>query len=229
MPLDEEYLPSEIDLNFEKGSFQKLYSVGEAAGINPERWERVRREIRFEDVVSDLTGHTGDMIRCPFHGRDSRPSFYTRGGFGFCFGCPPKEQYYDQVRFVSRFLEYSRVAALRWLEKKWELPPLADTPAEVEDEEEYTVQLNFTDLQEPYILKAIRQVQEYKDVELAEDFIRYYFEATQQTMWAEEAKKQGEIENAAEMESKAATILARVLGKDELSRVFARKKQQEGK
>lgn len=227
----EELLPTEIELNFEKDTLYKLYSKGEAGEINPERWERVRREIRFEDVVSDLTGHTGGSIRCPFHGSDSRPSFWLYKGTndGWCFGCPPKEQYYDHVRFVARYLGVNRVAALRWLEKKWDLPPLLSVPEDVEEEDEYTVQLGFFDLQEPYILKAIKQVQEFKDVELAEDYLRCYFEANQQAKWAEDAKKQGEIEDAAAMETKAATTLARVLGREELNRVFARKKQQEGK
>lgn len=228
---DEELLPTEIELNFEKDTLYKLYSKGEAGEINPERWDRVRREIRFEDVVSDLTGHTGTSIRCPFHGSDSRPSFWLYKGTndGWCFGCPPKEQYYDHVRFVSRYLDTNRVAALRWLEKKWDLPAMPLPEEDVEDEEVATVQLGFLDLQEPYIMKAIQQVQEFKDVELAEDYLRYYFEALQQMKWAEDAKKQGEIDDVPEMETKAATILARILGKEELSRIFARKKHQEGK
>lgn len=225
----EELLPTEIELNFEKDTLYKLYSKGEAGEITPERWERVRREIRFEDVVSDLTGHTGGSIRCPFHGSDSRPSFWLYKGTndGYCFGCPPKEQYYDHVRFVSRFLEINKVAALRWLEKKWDLPAMP-TPEE-DVEEEYTVQLGYLDLQEPYILKAIKETKELRDVELAEDYLRYYFEAAQQAKWAEDAKKQGEIEDATAMVTKAATTLARVLGKEELNRIFARKKQREGK
>jgi hypothetical protein len=97
------------------------------------------------------------------------------------------------------------------------------------DDEEDTVQLGFPDLQEPYILRAIQQVQEFKDVELAEDYLRCYFESLQQMKWAEDAKKQGEIEDATALETKAATTLARILGKEELNRIFARKKHQEGK
>lgn len=215
-----------IELNFERNSLHKLYRSGEAGGIHPERWDRIRRDIRFEDVVADLSGHSGSSaIRCPFHGSDSRPSFWLYRGSndGWCFGCPPKEQYYDHIRFVARYLDINRVQALRWLEKKWDLPPLANLPDEEEDEEYTTVKLSFDDLQEPYIRKAIKQVHEFKDVELAEDYVRYYFEALHQLKLAEEAKKIGEIEDAASFETKAATTLARVLGIDEINNIFARK------
>jgi hypothetical protein len=224
MPIDEEQLPDEIEVNFEKDTLYKLYQTGGSREINPERWDRIRKEIRFEDVVADLTGHSGSTsIRCPFHGSDSRPSFWLYKGTndGWCFGCPPKEQYYDHVRFVAKYMEISRPAALRWLEKKWDLPPILDTPEE--EEEGLTIQLRFEDLQEPYMLRAIKQVQEFKDVELAEDYLRYYFKALQQMKFAEEAKKEGEGDDAIELEAKAATTLARVLGKEEISRIFERK------
>jgi hypothetical protein len=213
-----------VELNFEKDSLHKLYQTGTSGGINPKRWDRVRSEIRFEDVVADLSGLSGsNAIRCPFHGRDSRASFWLYRGTndGWCFGCPPKEQYYDHVRFVARYLDIPRAAALRWLEKKWDLPALAD---DVEDEEEdYIIELRYEDLQEPYILKAIKQVQEFKDVELAEDYLCQYFKALQQLKLSEEAKKQGEIDDASDFEVRAATTLARVLGKEEIDRIFARK------
>jgi hypothetical protein len=224
MANDEQPDPDVVDLNFEKESLHKLYLTGTSREINPKRWERVRQEIRFEDVVADLTGHSGTTaIHCPFHGTDSRPSFWLYRGSndGWCFGCPPRSQYYDQVRFVARYLDMSRPAALRWLEKKWDLPPLPDEHEDEEDEP--TVQLQFEDLQEPYILRAIKQVQEFKDVELAEDYLRYYFQAIQQLKFSEDAKKEGEWEDAGTLKVKAATTLARVLGKEEIDRIFARK------
>ena len=185
-----EQLPTEIELNFEKENLHKLYQTSTAvSGINPERWERVRREIRFDDLVSDLTGQTGTSIHCPFHGSDSRPSFWLYRGSndGWCFGCPPHQNYYDHFRFVSKYLDISRIAALRWLEKKWELPDMPSTPQENEDED-VVVQLKFEDMQEPYIVKAVRQIQTFKDVELAEDYLCRYFEASQKMKWAKDAK-----------------------------------------
>jgi hypothetical protein len=227
MPEDKEFeelLPTEIELTFEKSSLYKLYRSGWSQQINPERWDRVRRDIRFEDVVADLTGHSGTTsIRCPFHGRDSRPSFwlYKRTNDGWCFGCPPKEQYYDHVRFVSKYLGISRSAALRWLEKKWELPELADIKPD--EEEVDSIELQFADLQEPFILKAIKQVQEFRDVELAEDYLCHYFKATQCMKFSEDAKKEGEPEDAAALEVKATLTLARALTKEERDRIFAYK------
>jgi hypothetical protein len=224
--MPDEFLPDEIDVNFEKTSLHKLYSTGFNGEINPERWERVRTEIRFEDVVSEVAGISGSTsIRCPFHGRDSTPSFFLYKGTndGWCFGCPPKEQYYDQVRFVSRYLDISRVAALRWLERKWELPAIADLEGDVEDVVEGHTVLSFEDLQEPYIRKAIRQVQEFKDVELAEDYLTHYFKSIQNMKFADDAKKEGEGEDATAYEEKASRILARALGREELGHIFARK------
>ena len=220
----EDFLPTEIELNFEKNSLYKLYQSGWSKSINPERWERVRRDIRFEDVVADLTGHSGaSAISCPFHGRDSRPSFwlYKRTNDGWCFGCPPKEQYYDHVRFVSKYMGIGRLAALRWLERKWGFPALPDLVPEEDDVS--TVELQFADLQEPFILKAIKQVQEFKDVELAEDYLCHYFEAIQCMKLAEDAKKEGEHEDASALEVKATLSLAQALTKEERDRVFSYK------
>jgi len=225
MPTDDELLPTEEDLNFEKDTLYKLYQTGGSREISPERWDRVRRDIRFEDVVADLTGHSGSTsIRCPFHGSDSRPSFWLYKGTndGWCFGCPNREQYYDHVRFVAKYLDIKKPAALRWLEKKWDLPPILDVIEEEEDGGP-PIKLSFADLQEPYMLKAIKQVQEFKDVELAEDYLCYYFKSMQLMKFAEDAKKQGEGEDALELEAKAATTLAGVLGKEEVGRIFTRK------
>jgi hypothetical protein len=227
MPEDkelEELIPEEDQLTFEKSSLYKLYRSGWSKEINPERWDRVRRDIRFEDIVADLTGRSGSTaISCPFHGRDSRPSFwlYKRTNDGWCFGCPPKEQYYDQVRFVSKYLGINRAAALNWLEKKWELSPLADIVPEEEDVE--TIELQFADLQEPFILKAIRQVQEFRDVELAEDYLCHYFKALQSMKLADTARREGEPEDANAFEVKASLTLAQALTKEERNRIFAYK------
>jgi hypothetical protein len=215
-----------IQVKFEKETLSKLYQTGASREISPERWERVREGIRFEDVVADLTGHSGsDFICCPFHGPELIASFklYRGSNDGWCFGCPPKSQFYDNVRFVSRYLDITRPAALRWLEKKWDLPELFVSEEEGDEEEGASIQLKFKDLQEPYILKAVKQVREFKDVELAEDYLLCYFKAVQQLKMSKEAKKEGEIEDAVDFEIKAATTLARVLTKKEIDRIFAHK------
>lgn len=222
---DDQLYPDVQELDFQKSNLSKLYSSGEARGVNPERWERIRREVRFEDVVSDLVPYNGgNSMSCPFHGRDSTPSFWLYRGTndGWCFGCPPKEQYYDHIRFVSKFLGITRVQALKWIEKKWNLAPIADIVS-AEGDETSVVTLDLKDLVEPYILKAIRDVQAVKDAELAEEYLRFYFEAIQLEKLAEEAKKEGELEDAADLRTKAAMTLARILGKEEIDRILERK------
>lgn len=223
--------PNETDWNFERSSLKKLYSSGSSGEINPERWDRVRNEIRFEDVVSELTGHGGSSsMRCPFHGRDSTPSFFLYKGTndGWCFGCETGSQYYDHVRFVSKYREISRTAALRWIEKKWDLPPLANIPLEEDqDEDTYiTTYLTWEDIQEPFILKAIKQVSAFRDVELAEDYISYYFKSLEQLKLAEALRKEGEHEDALAAEAQAVKILARAYGKEDTAKIWTRKKMK---
>ena len=86
--MEAEQLSGIEELDFGRESVQRLYLTS-TGGINPERWERARDEVRFEDVVSELTGHREHLLHCPFHGRDRRPSFqlYPRTNDAFCFGC----------------------------------------------------------------------------------------------------------------------------------------------
>jgi hypothetical protein len=76
------------DLAFDRATAHALYKAG-FMETHPHRWLRISEEVRFEDVVLLLTGLTGLKISCPFHGRDSNPSFqiYRRGNDAFCFGC----------------------------------------------------------------------------------------------------------------------------------------------
>ena len=223
--MDNEQLPAIEELDFERSSVEKLYRTG-AGGINPERWERARRDIRFDDVVAELTGHSGvNSISCPFHGRDATPSFFLYRGTndGWCFGCPPGSQYYDAVRFISKYREVSRVQALQWLEQQWELPRLSDVNTR-DDEDELEESLGFWDLSEPYILKVSRDIQESKDPELAEDYIRIYFSG----LALERAAKSTESDELYEQESeglhlKAALFLARVLGKEGLASIIGQR------
>jgi hypothetical protein len=138
--------------------------------------------------------------------------------------CPPGEQYYDHVRFVSKYLNISRIAALKWIEKKFELEPLAEFEDLEEGDEEITVTLEMKDLTEPYIIKSVRDVQSTQDVGLALEYLRFYFEAIHLDKAADELKKQGdEPEEVKDLQLKAAMILARILGKTEIDKVLERK------
>lgn len=162
------------------------------------------------------TGHIGTVVDIIVSGSES---FLTK--LGAVHNCPPKEQYYDHVRFVSKYLGINRTSALCWLEKKWDLPIIADIIPE--EEEIDTIELQFTDLQEPFILKAIKQVQGFQDVELAEDYLYHYFKAIQCLKFAEDAKKGGELDDASTFETKANLTLARALTKEEIDHIFSLK------
>ncbi len=219
--MSEDLLPEIEELDFERESVQKLYRTG-ANGINPERWERARDDVRFEDVVSELTGHRDTVIRCPFHGRDLHPSFtlYARTNDAYCFGCPPGKMYYDSIIFVSKYLECSRVQALCWIEKTFDLPYMPGV--QLDDDEELGETLTFWDLAEPFILKASRDVQESKDPELAEDYNRRYFTGLATEKAAKDADKE-DNEDPQAMHLEATLELAKVLGKEQLAAIANRK------
>jgi DNA primase len=219
--MSEDLLPGIEELDFERDSVQKLYYTG-ANGINPERWERARDDIRFEDVVAELTGHRDSVIRCPFHGRDRTPSFtlYPRTNDAYCFGCPPGKMYYDSITFVSKYMEITRVQALCWLEKTFDLPYMPGV--QLDDDEELGELLTFWDLAEPFILKASRDVQETKDPELAEDYIRIYFTGLSTEKAAKDAEKTDE-DDPQDMHLEATLELAKVMGKEQLASIANRK------
>ena len=181
----EELLPptvpdsDEIDFSKEEMVRQDA-ATSRVHGINPARWERAIEEVNFQDLVEELTGHrSNDKISCPFHGTDSTPSFgfWPHKNNGFCFGCPPGEQYYDNILFAAKWFSFSRVKALMWLEKTYKLPPMEDVLLEDEFEEEEEVLVELADLVEPYIRQARREVQQHQDPELALGYIQRYFEA----------------------------------------------------
>jgi hypothetical protein len=190
------------DLDF---SLESLASLNlQYKEINPLRWSRIRNGVvEFSDIVEELTGKRGSMIRCPFHGRDSTASFalypVSRGNCGYCFGCPPGKQTWDAFRFVKEILDLpNRFEALRWIEKTYDLEPLADLALE----EEETLSLTISDLSEYYIQKV--QKEQDRDVDLILDYIRIYFLASRKD---------------------EPLLLARVLGKDVLRRVFQDKEK----
>jgi hypothetical protein len=212
---EENQLPAIEELDFDRESAQRLYATS-TGGVNPERWERARDEVRFEDVVSELTGHREHLLHCPFHGKDRTPSFqlYPRTNDAYCFGCPPGSQYYDSIIFASKYLDCNRMQALQWIEKTFGLARLPDTPPEEEDE---PGTLGFWDLSEAFILKAAHDVQESKDPELAEDYIRIYFSS----LALEKSAKASEDPGSACLQ--AAIGLASVLGKEKVASIAGSK------
>src|SRR5208282_2777060 len=60
------------DVEFSRAAVKALYG----GVVAEQRWSRANSEIRFDDVVQELTGKWGRAISCPFHGTDSTPSFY---------------------------------------------------------------------------------------------------------------------------------------------------------
>lgn len=211
------------DVTFARNELDTIYIKH---SINPDRVDQVNREVLFSDLVFDLTGKSGSEVNCPFHGKDSTPSFYvyppSRGNSGWCFGCPPGHQYWDHVRFVRELLGYNFPKALAYIEKTYDLPFIADvTEDEPDDNGEITVTVEFEDLTEPYILLARREILTNKDIEQAEEFLRIYFQAEQLNTDANALLKGKEIEDAEErhnevvrLKTKAAIKLASVLGRD---------------
>ena len=213
---ESEFVAADLDFNREQA--HALYKAG-FMETNPRRWMRISEEVRFEDVVALLTGFTSMVISCPFHGRDSTPSFhiYRRGNDATCFGCPPGEQYYDSVIFTAKKLGVSRVQALRWLEKQYNLPPIEDIDiSDPEDnEDEGFIELKFPDLKAPYIEFAARDIQTAKDPELAIEYLEILFDCWPSRQEAKDNPDAGDP-----------MPLARVLGKTTLEYILARKKRK---
>jgi hypothetical protein len=174
------------DTSLDRETARELYRLGFGGDLNlTSRWARVvdPAVIRFVDVVNAAHGHaeSNGMISCPFHGRDSHPSFKLYLDHGFCFGCPPKQMYYDAVGFVAAKFGYTRLQAITWLEKKYDLPKLESTDEEdnadeTEDGDEI-VSLNFHHLAPPYIKLAAQRFRQDLDADTAHGYIRIYFES----------------------------------------------------
>lgn len=219
--------PDVQDVDFQKRLADRLYKTGAIRGINPLRIERIRDEIRFDDLIADLTGRTGDKISCPFHGRDSDPSFtiYRSSNDGFCFGCEAGKGYYDHIKFAKEFLGVTWVQALKWIEKEYKLPPIADVITEQEEDDEITTEVTFDDLSEPFIVRAIENVRQLKDPELALEYIHVYFGALHFEETGKEAKKAREFEESTKLHYKAAMRLARVLGQETVNQILDKKER----
>jgi CHC2 zinc finger len=168
------------DVTIERASAQQRYQGGFMI-VNPERWTRITDLIRFEDVVGMFVDryHHQQVISCPFHGRDSKPSFhlYRRSNDAYCFGCPNGKGYYDHVRFVAAMHGGSMLGALKWLEREFKLPKMRDVNSEqyADDHAEEFVTVRFRDLLEPYIQHAARDVALTKDIDLAKEYLEILF------------------------------------------------------
>ena len=121
-PLDQTPLDDDVDF----GDVEEL-KAGHGH-ISDARWERARLEVDARDVIFMLHDKRGNPMSCPFHGRDSKPSFYyfPENNTCFCWGCPDGDGYWDNVKIISRTLEITRPQALRWLEREFHLPSLGD-------------------------------------------------------------------------------------------------------
>lgn len=149
--------------------------------INPLRWDRAR-EIDHVTVLSEVLhkGIHGDVINCPMgYHRDSTPSFtiYRKSNSSFCFGCPApaSNQAYDNISFIAKYFEISKVKALEWLEKHYKLPRIADQWVHEEDEDEeegpdtfYTVE----DLEPMFLAVAPKLIESVED---ARKVLKAYF------------------------------------------------------
>jgi len=166
------------DIEFSREEARKLLGSSYKQ-ISEKRWNRIRELIDFRDLVLDISGKRakGDAISCPFHGRDSNPSFhlYTRSNDAYCFGCPPGDQYWDHTKFVSRILGMTRVGALKWIEDKYNLPKIEDDIEEVD--EEHIILLTFDDVKETFIKKVRELINQEKDdkISLLRDLMKFYY------------------------------------------------------
>jgi hypothetical protein len=174
------------DVDFDRATARKLNSLSYADDPHlSARWSRIKEEIEFVDVVRmihDGTAPADGFISCPFHGRDRKPSFHLYRGSNdaWCYGCAYGQQLYDHVTFVVAKYGYTKLQAVAWLEKHFDLPPMEFEEEEEEDDESevVVVNLNHSHLSEPYIEKAAAAFQQALDPELAREYIAIYFAAT---------------------------------------------------
>ncbi len=216
------FAPDIQEVDFQKRTADRIYKAGAVRGINPLRIDRIHQELRFDDLVADITGRTGSKISCPFHGRDSDPSFtmYRGSNDAFCFGCPSGKGYYDHIRFVKEYYGITWVQALKWIEKQYNLPAIEDIALEQDEEDEITTEVSFNDLNEPFLARAVREVRHTKDPELAMEYIHVYFNAYNFEAAAKEAKDAREFQEATKLHYKAAMRLARVLGQEAVNQIL---------
>ena len=158
------------DIEFLRSEATKLYD-----GVNPERWERMREQdfLALAEEILGVRCMKNSFVRCPFHGTDSTPSFRIYTNNAWCWGCG---LFYDCVSLVAKHYDFNRFKALLWCEKFFNLPPMENVERVVEDDER---ELKFVEVKGRYIKFAATDIQKHKNVGLAEEYLRYYFEGKQ--------------------------------------------------
>jgi CHC2 zinc finger len=224
MPEPQDNSPEALDVDWEQENLAKLYRAGAVRGINPRRKERIEEDIRFDDFIGEVLGEgrLGEFINCPFHGSDATPSFRIYIDHGWCFGCPPKKQYYDHIRFVKEHQGISWIQALIWIEKKYNLEVLPGVSSEEDEETEPEVRVEFAELQEPFIGKAGRDVAAAKDWELAMEYHTIYFDGVCLMEDAKEWRKT-DPDEAEKMIVKATIGLAKIVGQEAIDKLLLQK------
>ena len=101
------------------------------------RAERVHREVSILHLLNRLgfavhpDENRDQQFKCPLHGdgQDSKPSAkaYPSTNLWHCFGCPRTR---NTISTVESAMRLDRIAAVKWLEESYGLPPL---PFEVEE------------------------------------------------------------------------------------------------
>jgi hypothetical protein len=204
------------EVEFNRVVARDLYRAGFGNSNLLARWDRIKTEVKFEDVVEQVLGFTDPVIRCPFHGGKSF-TLYRRTNDAYCYGCPPGSGYYDSVRLIAGLHGYTRAQAITWLEKQYDLPPLEgideDEDEDDDDDDTGVATLTYADLIEPYITLASSQFLQNPEPELARKYIEIFFDSL--------PEKNADL--SSEEELKRAVPLACVLGSEIVEAIKQRK------
>jgi len=188
------------------------------------RWERINEEVSIKELIADLyDGESRDLFNCPFHGRDSRPSFkvYPEKNNAWCFGCPDNTGFYDCVRFAAAIWECSHLKAIALIEKQYNLPPLGPDPDDYDedDEDDYDVdrdgnrlvRLTIPDLLEPFIKHSAYEILQNPVPHVAREYIRIFFDSI-----PEDDQSREDADNQL-------LCVARILGREAINRIMCNK------
>lgn len=97
---------------------------------NQRRRERIRNDIPITQLLFDLgyavrpdADHREQQFSCDLHGRDMKPSarVYPENKAWYCFAESKRR---DAIRTIRDKFSLSFMEALKWLEDKYNLPPL---------------------------------------------------------------------------------------------------------
>jgi hypothetical protein len=93
------------------------------------RIENIKEHVPLAKVAVDLGVVPADLVvggefqlKCPFHGKDSKPSAHVYAdGLFHCFTC---KRHYNVIHFVSNYKGMSFIDACRFLETAYSVPKL---------------------------------------------------------------------------------------------------------